>query len=139
MRRGIRFLALAIPLSGCHPPPPRVQWVLPEGFDGCVQTEFHVAGAPSLPLDNGKYTVTVPQQGGLLQTSTQPAWGESQVFEFWLRKGAALKRIEPDCLGSPITHVERGTVESRFCLGEGLADGCRTRARSIPSEPPRTQ
>ena len=46
-------LAAVLLASACRSGPPGTRWVLPDGFQGCVEVEYEVPGAPALPEEGG--------------------------------------------------------------------------------------
>ncbi|MBZ4419257.1 hypothetical protein [Myxococcus sp. RHSTA-1-4] len=128
----LRVSWLMVLLLACVERQPGLRWVVPERFNGCVWMEFQVAGAPPLPLEEGKYTIVVPEQGGSLQTSTRPEWGEGLRSEYWRQAGALRERIQPSCHGSTTSHVERGTVEVARCFGKVSKLDCEKAKNAVP-------
>ncbi|NMO13938.1 hypothetical protein HPC49_08770 [Pyxidicoccus fallax] len=125
MDRRLGFVCLALSLLSCAGNQPGLRWVVPEKFNGCIAMEFNVAGAPALPLEDGKFTLAVPEQSGAFQTSTEPRWGEGLRIEHWRQVGQTRERIEPTCeMAGTLNHVERGTLTLVKCFGQVSRSDC---------------
>ncbi len=124
--RDWRLLALCV-LVACSKPRPGLRWVVPEGFNGCVSASFNVSGAPPLPLEDGWYLLSVTD-GRVMETSTEPRWGEGLRSEFWIQAGAERRRIKPSCYGGTVTDVARSTVGLSYCFGQVPKNGSSARS-----------
>ncbi|MFP2903999.1 hypothetical protein ACLESD_02775 [Pyxidicoccus sp. 3LFB2] len=135
MSRSLNYSWLSLLLVSCQGNQPGLRWVVPENFNGCVRMEFHVPGAPALPLEEGMYTITLTEPGGLLQTSTRPQWGEGLKDAYLRQRGTTRENIEesPTChTAGTITHVDRGTVELRKCFGQVPEEDCEKAGGYVP-------
>jgi hypothetical protein len=105
-------------LLACGEKPPGLRWVVPEGYEGCVTTRFHVKDAPPLPMDEGWYLITPAQtQDGQMMTSTRPQWGERLRTEFYAQTSTGRQIVQPSCDAGTTTNPIDGTVKLTFCFG----------------------
>jgi hypothetical protein len=56
-------------LFGCQTSKRQEEWILPEHYVGWLRLDYAVQGAPSLPIEHGRFIVRMPLSGRL-QTST---------------------------------------------------------------------
>lgn len=106
------YIAAVLFASGCHSAPAGTRWILPDGFQGCVELEYEVPGAPTLPEEQGFQVVVVPAtamqtpEAGSRElmwrhaTSSAPRLGEWQRTEVFALKDGKLHRVEPEIGGS---------------------------------------
>ena len=67
------------------------KWIIPKGYVGWLRLDYGVAGAPPLPIENGRFLVRMPPTGRL-QTSSLT----NQSFEkneYFYPDGGALDRL----------------------------------------------
>lgn len=105
-------IAAVLLASACRSGPPGTRWVLPDGFQGCVEVEYEVPGAPALPEEQGFQLVVVPATAvptpdsdaravmWKQATSSAPRLGEWQRTEVYAVKDGKLHRVEPEMGGS---------------------------------------
>jgi hypothetical protein len=130
MVREWKLLALCV-LVSCSNSQTGLRWVVPEDFNGCVSASFNVSGAPPLPLEDGWYLLTVTD-GRVMETSTEPRWGEGLRSEFWVQAGAERRRIEPSCHGGTFTNVDQNTVRKSYCFGKVSENECLKAKGALP-------
>lgn len=111
-------------LLACSNSQPGLRWVVPESFNGCVVVRFQVSGAPPLPIEDGWYLIAVPKEGGVIETSTRPRWGEGLRSEFLSQSGTERRRIEPSCYGGTFSNVAQSTVKESYCFGQVSENEC---------------
>jgi hypothetical protein len=59
------------------------RFLIPEGYTGWIRIEFEVQGAPSLPIDHGEYTITIPADGVLRTSSVeQYGWAPDRYYYY---------------------------------------------------------
>lgn len=56
------LLALCTGATACKRSTPE-RWIIPAGYVGWLRLDYSVKGAPSLPLERGRYVVRVPPSG----------------------------------------------------------------------------
>jgi hypothetical protein len=111
---------------------PGLRWVVPENFNGCVSVYFQVADGPALPTEDGWLLINVPPQGGVLRTSSRPAWGEGLRSEFWIQTKGGRVKTTPTCHSPTFSHVSEGLVELGYCFGQVTELECKAVSREIP-------
>jgi hypothetical protein len=136
------LLATPLLLVSCRRSPPPELWIIPNGYVGWLRLDYGVAGAPILPLDNGRRLVRMPPEARL-RTSTENAG--SMVDNEYAVDGPAGRKLLPAFslkLGDPpfgmqnAYSVSNGTIGSRqirlryACVFVGTPSDFKTNGRS---------
>jgi hypothetical protein len=146
-RARVLLLATTFLFASCRRSPPPELWIIPKGFVGWLRLDYSVAGAPILPLENGRRVVRMPPEARL-QTSTADAG--SIVDNRYAVDGPAGREQLPSFslkLGNPPFGMQnaytlsKGPIGSRqiqlqhACVFVGTPNDFRTNGRNCDAWP----
>jgi hypothetical protein len=134
--------SLLVVIAACTSAPPGTRWILPDGFRGCVEVTYGVAGAKPLVIEDGFQVIAVPAteveanavawspSGRPIlwqhRTSSAPRLGERQRTEVYYESAPGRRLVRPETGGHMRTPVSEsasaqlegaGTAAELACFG----------------------
>lgn len=81
--RCVLLLSVLSMFVGCRSRSKREVWIIPGGYVGWLRLDYSVAGAPPLPIEDGRYIVRLPRTGRLATSTANypPVDHNEYVFE----------------------------------------------------------
>ncbi|QDH20382.1 DUF6843 domain-containing protein [Saccharibacillus brassicae] len=81
----IIWIGLLLVLTvGCSERRPASVYLIPEGYEGWVLIDFDQAGAPEIPLEDGKGIFKIGSDGTLDTSTPEPARGKAEDEYYWV-------------------------------------------------------
>lgn len=94
---------------------PGERYLLAENFAGCITIVYGVPGAEPLPIEDGQYLVECTRPGEKILTSSPARRGQAHRTEFYERRGAERRAINPR-FTSRISVGLAGNVSEQSCF-----------------------
>jgi hypothetical protein len=90
----IVLFVIALLFSGCHQNQVLpMRWLIPTGYVGPIELEYGIPGAPTLPIEEGRYLIRLSRDGRA-QTSTDIGEGrQGDPDDFYYISGEGRKRL----------------------------------------------